>query len=183
MSRDMNREAIEAAAARAGVRITDGPGGLVHNRVNVGARHYILIDGDVVGAWADSGTRPLLVGRHTLEEAFAAIAADIDEIASVRVERQSAELTPRLALLLGPYVPVTRECDDLVRKVLRLIDAHASVRAERTAEDERADVVACLTDVATKCRRKGRYDGFAEGILHALHVVSVRAHVGAAGGE
>ena len=170
----MSREEIEAAAARAGVRITEfftpvGRPEWQHARLGKAyvlktspPANYELWDVDALGIY-----------DVTLDEAFTAIAADIDEIASVRDERQSeGRLTSALQAARGLAAAASRRHGPAVK------DADAQGYARCTA-----DVVASLTDVATKCRRKGRYDGFAEGILHALHVVSVRAHVGAAGGE
>jgi hypothetical protein len=173
----MSREEIEAAAARAGVRITGWEtwGGDESDGFPVACvgPHHRVWAVSSLSMWAVRASGTAYSRFRTLDEAFTAIAADIDEIASVRDERQSeGRLTSALQAARGLAAAASRRHGPAVK------DADAQGYARCTA-----DVVASLTDVATKCRRKGRYDGFAEGILHALHVVSVRAHVGAAGGE
>lgn len=79
------RQEIEAAAAKAGLRVTGwhyDPAGSPKIRLDFGSSHHVMREGNKWRPWSANGIgfRPV-----TLDEALAAIAADIDEIASVRV--------------------------------------------------------------------------------------------------
>ncbi len=82
----MNREEIEAAAKRAGLRVTrlhTDPSGGPRVRVDFGPSHHAMRErGGLWRPWSANGIgfKPV-----PLDEALAAIAADIDEIAAVRV--------------------------------------------------------------------------------------------------
>ena len=127
----MNREEIEAAAARAGVRITDVTFDDAADEwcAEVGTRYCVFLG--KTQALAMVMRTGCFIGRGTLDEAFAAIAADIDEIASVRVER--------------------------------------------TAEDERADVVAWVVEYRETCEFPDVRD--------IRDAIKAGFHVGAAGDE
>lgn len=148
----MNREEIEAAAARAGVRITGWDN---DNNAQIGPLHilamYVIYDEFTrFRAW---GGRSLGPSTESIDEALAAIAADIDEIASVRVPADDPNDTGMLPCsACGDVDHLTGLCADCL-----------PAKAERTAEDERADVVAWLD-------RKGWPDRVAEGIEDGAHV-------------
>jgi len=121
----MNREEIEAAAARAGVRIT----GYTGKRYWFGP-HHCLVWPFGGGGWRASCEGQYISGEG-VDEALGAIAADIDEIASVRVGR--------------------------------------------TAEDERADVVAWVVEYRETCEFPDVRD--------IRDAIKTGEHVGAAGDE
>jgi len=99
----MNREEIEAAAKRNGVRITGWDGS---QQAWMGTVHRLCIfhhgAGFLYRAWR--GVDPLGPPTDDINEAFAAIAADIDKIRSARVERTAED--ERAGVESDPSAPV-----------------------------------------------------------------------------
>ena len=100
----MNREEIEAAAKRAGVRVTGwqqwgtAAGAEGYPVACIGPQHRLWwVESREM--WSTRSSGAPYIRFHTLNKALAAIAADIDEIAAARIAPASDELATELRQL------------------------------------------------------------------------------------